>query len=404
MSTSILYHGFGIRGYHYLKTEYQKGAIIFHIVKDPNKQRCAECGSRDVKKKGRITRKIRTVPIGKKKVFFSLNLHRLKCKVCRSLKLEPLIISFPKKHWAKNLGRYVVELLKRTTVEDVARQLGMSWDTVKEIHLWALKQKFKKRKLRELHYLGVDEIAVRRGHRYLTVVVDLETGQVVWVGEGRQSSSLEGFMRTLKQRRVGIKAIAMDMWPAYMKAVLKYYPEEVIVFDRYHMIQDCNRMLDELRRTEAATASLKERKEVYTGTRYLLLKGKEKIEDNTAAKEKLDHLLALNESLHTAYLLKEELRTLWDCPSREDAEELFDNWLWKAWSSDIELFVKFANKLSKHRKGILNYFDYRITTGQVEGINNKIKVLKRQAYGYRDKEYFKLRIYYLHESRYALIG
>jgi transposase len=163
-------------------------------------------------------------------------------------------------------------------------------------------------------------------------------------------------------------------------------------------------MLDELRRTEAATASLKERKEVYTGTRYLLLKGKEKIEDRPEAKEKLDCLLALNEPLNIAYILKEELRTLWDCPGIEDAEEYFDSWLQKACSSDIDLLVKFANKLSRHRRGILNYFKYRITTSQVEGINNKIKVLKRQAYGYRDKEYFKLRIYFLHESRYALIG
>jgi transposase len=228
---------------------------------------------------------------------------------------------------------------------------------------------------------------VRRGHNYLTVVVDLESGQVVWVAEG-----------------VGINAIAMDMWPAYIKAVQKYYPKKVIVFDRYHIIQDCNRMLDELRRKEVAKESLKERKEVYTGTRYLLLKGKEKIDNLPEAREKLDRLLALNESLNTAYILKEELRTLWDCPTKEDAEECFNNWLQKAWSSEIELVVKFANQLSRHRKGILNYFDNRITTGQVEGINNKIKALKRQAYGYRDNEYFKLRIYFLHESRYALIG
>jgi len=404
MSTSLLYHGFGIHDYKYLKTEYRKGAIFFHIEKAPNKQYCADCGSKQVRKKGRFVREIRTVPIGKKKVFLSVHLHRLQCGACGSLKLEPLIISLPKKQWTKSLGRYVVELLKRETAQDVARHLGMSWDTVKEIHLRELKRKYKRRKLKQLRYLGVDEIAVRRGHRYLTVVVDLETGQVVWVGEGRKSTSLEGFMRTLKRRRVGLKAIAMDMWPAYIKAVSKYYSEQLIVFDRYHLIQDCNRMLDELRRVEAAKASLRERKEVYTGTRYLLLRGREKIDSFPEAKQHLDRLLALNESLNTAYILKEELRALWDCQSREDAEEYFNDWFQKAWSSDIELVVKFANKLSRHRTGILNYFDNRITTGKVEGINNKIKVLKRRAYGYRDKEYFKFRIYSLHESRYSLIG
>ncbi|KPJ84733.1 MAG: hypothetical protein AMS17_15700 [Spirochaetes bacterium DG_61] len=111
-TTSVLYHGFGVRGYKYLKTEYQKGNIIFHIERDPHKRCCAECGSKRVKKKGHFSRELRAVPIGKKKVFLCLHLHRLQCKVCRSLKLEPLILSFPKKHWTKSLGRYVVELLK----------------------------------------------------------------------------------------------------------------------------------------------------------------------------------------------------------------------------------------------------------------------------------------------------
>ena len=163
-------------------------------------------------------------------------------------------------------------------------------------------------------------------------------------------------------------------------------------------------MLDELRREEASKATVREKREVYRGVRYLLLKGGEKVEGNEEAKQKLDCLLALNKSLNTGYILKEELRNLWNCSTREEATEYFENWLIKAWSSEVELLVKFAHTLSAHRKGILNYFDHRITTGPVEGINNKIKVLKRQAYGYRDLEYFKLRILFIHESRYALIG
>ena len=140
------------------------------------------------------------------------------------------------------------------------------------------------------------------------------------------------------------------------------------------------------------------------GVRYLLLKGREKIQDRTTAKAKLDRLLELNQSLNMAYVLKEELRELWDCDTREEAQESLFNWLQKAWASGIELLEKFADTLAAHRFGILNYFDHRITTARVEGINNKIKVLKRQAYRYRDMDYFKLRIYFLHESRYALVG
>ncbi len=403
MSTSILYHGFGVRGYRYIKTEYREGAIIFHIEKSPYNQSCADCGSRKVTKKGHKLRHIKTLPIGRRKVFLAVHLHRISCQCCGSLKLEPLLLSFPKKRWTKSLGRYIVELLRRATVEDVARHLGMSWDTIKDIHVWALKLKYKKRRIKHLRYLGVDEIAVHKGHRYLTVVMDLETGQVVWVAENRDSSSIEPFLKRLKKVSANIKAIAMDMWPAYINAALKYYSYKIIVFDHYHVISNYNKMLDELRRKEVAAAP-KTQQGVYVGVRYLLLKGKEKIEDNATAKAKLDQLLSLNKSLNTAYVMKEELRGLWSCESRKEAEKYFDNWVKKSWASGIKPLIKFANSLAGHRLGILNYFDHRITTGKVEGINNKIKTLKRQAYGYRDMEYFKLRIYNLHESRYSLIG
>lgn len=403
MSTSILYHGFGVRHYRYLKSEYREGALIFHMDKSPDKQRCAGCGSRDVIKKGRFVRKIRTLPIGARRVFLVVHLHRLLCRSCGALKLEPLLVSFPRKRWTKVLGRYVLELIKRTTVEDVARHLGMSWDTVKEIHTWALKSKFKRRRINHVKYLGVDELSVSKGHRYVTIVVDLESGQVVWVAKGRKASSLQPFLRRLKRVGASIEAIAMDMWAAYIKAVLKYYSYKVIVFDRYHVISDCNKLLDELRRQETAAAP-QSHKHVYRGVRYLLLKGSERIEDGTAARSKLDWLLSLNKNLNIAYILKEELRELWSCGSRQEAEHYLYNWFQKAWSSGISLLKKFADKLAAHRTGILNYFDHHITTGKVEAINNKIKVLKRRAYGYRDMEYLKLRIYFLHESRYALVG
>ena len=403
MSTSILYHGFGVRGYKYLKTEYRAGAVVFHIEKAAEKQCCAVCGSHSVIKKGGVVREVRTLPIGGKKVFLALHLHRLLCRSCGALRLEPLLVAFAKKRWTKALGRYVVELLRRATVQDVAMHLGMSWDTVKQIHSWALKRKFKRRRIKQLRYIGVDEIAVRKGHQYLTVVVDLRTGQVVWVAEGRTIESLEPFLRRLKRARAPIEAIAMDMWPAYISAVLKHYCYKVIVFDRYHVVADCNKVIDELRRQEAAAAS-KDDEPVYKGVRYLLLKGGEKIKDGTKARARLERLLSLNQSLNTAYIMKEELRAFWNCDSRHEAEDYLSNWLQKAWASAIPLLKQFANKLAAHRTGLLNYFDHRITTGKVEGLNNKIKVLKRQAYGYRNIDYFKLRIYFLHESRYALIG
>ncbi len=403
MSTSILYHGFSIRQYQYLKTDYRHGALFFHIEKSKERQCCSVCQSNKVIRKGRVIRTLRTLPIGNKKVFLVVHLHRLLCRKCGALRLEPLLISHPKARCTRALEQYVMDLLKAMTIEDVAKHLGMSWDTIKSIHVRALRAKFRNRRIKHLRYLGVDEIAVRKGHRYLTIVVDLENGQVVWVSEGREKASLEPFIKRLKRARVPIKAIAMDMWPAYWGAVLKHFSHDVIVFDHYHIISDYNRVLDVLRRQEAASAP-DEQKTVYKGVRYLLLKGAEKISGATRARERLDRLLDVNRNLNIAYILKEELRDLWNCKDFSKAKTHLDNWLQKAWACGIKPVMKFANKLASHRCGILNFFIHRVTTGKVEGINNKIKVLKRKAYGFRDLEYFKLRIYFLNEARYALIG
>ena len=402
MSTSILYHGFGVRHYRHFRTEFVGGSMIFHIEKSPGKRRCVDCRSRDVVLKGRISRRLRTLPIGGKKVFLQIHLHRLWCRSCRSLKLEPLLISDPKRRWTRALGRYVLGLLSCMTIEDVSRHLGMSWATVKEIHVLALRTRMKHRRLRHLRLIGVDEVAVRKGHNYLTVVVDLKTGEVVWVGEGRKTEALEPFMKKLKRSGAKIEAVAMDMWPAYIKAVSTHFGRDMIVFDRYHIMADYNKMLDAIRTSEASLAEKKD-KAVFKGVRYLLLKGSEKIAEDWDAQEKLQNLLALNETISTAYILKEELRLFWRCRNLEEAQTFLSNWLSEAWNTGNKLLVKFANKLVRHMYGLLNYFKHRVTTGKVEGINNKIKVLKRQAYGYRDTEYFKLRIYFLHESRYALL-
>jgi transposase len=156
MSTSILYHGFGIVGYTFLKAEFDDGKVLFHITPREDTRQCATCGSHKVIKQGKVNRVIQTVPIGKKQVWLHLHLHRLKCKECDAVRQEPLRISLPKKRWTNRLGRYVLELLRHMTVKDVAAHLGMSWNTVKDIHKHALTRKFTQRKLKHLRYLGVD--------------------------------------------------------------------------------------------------------------------------------------------------------------------------------------------------------------------------------------------------------
>jgi len=405
MSTSILYHCFGLSQYKCLRTEFKGGDTIFHIAKKPAKQRCVDCGSRKVIQKGKKIRILRTLPIGRKTVFLAVHRQRLECKNCGAIKFESLDIALPKKHWTIALGRYVIELLRRCTVKDVAELLGMSWNTIKEIHSLYLRKKFERQKLtnlKNLRYLGVDEIAVKKGHRYMTIAVNLETGDVVWVSEGRDKLALEPFIKKLKKLKIPIKAITMDMWQPYINAVKEHYSEDVIIFDKFHIISACNKMLDDLRIAAAREAERADIK-VYKGIRYLLLEGSEKIKGKKS-RAKLDELLRLNTPLSKAYILKEELRRLWDCTSQEEAIEKWNQWLLTAGESAVNPIIKFAKTIVKHFFGIVNYFNHRITNAKVEGINNKIKTMKRQAYGFRDMEYFKLRIYFIKQTRYSLVG
>jgi len=403
MSTSILYHTFGVRGYRYIRTEYENGATIFHIEKAPEKQWCAECQSREVIKKGLISRFVQTVSVGKRPVWLLLHLHRLKCRSCGALKLEPLLLADSKRHYTRTLARYICELSQRMTLKDIAQHLGLHWNTVRDIVKENLKRELKRRSLHDLKCLGVDEITVGKCHKYMTVVVDLESGEVVYAAEGRDEKALGKFLKRLKRMKIKIEAFALDMWVPYIAAIRKWLPRAKLVFDRYHVMSQYGRLLDELRRQEYARAS-KTEKTIFKGTRYLLLKGKEKLVDDVQAQAKLNRLLSLNRSLATAYILKEELRTFWDCWERSDARLLLGHWFRKAIASGINLLRKFVNTLFRHRHGLFSYFQNPISNGPVEGINNKIKVLKRQAYGYRDIEFFKLRILFIHKSRYALVG
>jgi transposase len=177
-----------------------------------------------------------------------------------------------------------------------------------------------------------------------------------------------------------------------------------IVFDHFHVIKMFNDKLDELRRKLYRDADTALRKRVLKGTRWLLLKSPEKLDENRGELNRLNKALELNQPLAIAYYLKEELRQLWLQETKNDAERFLDDWIRQAEDSQVPLLTKFAKTLSEHRQGLLSYYDFPISNGPLEGINNKIKTMKRQAYGFRDKEFFKLKIMAIHETKYALVG
>ena len=403
MSTSILYHGFGIRGYHYKRSFFQEGDVIFSIEKDPSTLRCPCCNGRHVNRRGSFLRWFQTLPIGRKMVYITLHVPRVECLDCGIVRQIKLGFANPRRTYTKKFERYAMELSRHMTIKDTARHLGVSWDVVKDIQKRYLSKHYAKPRLKDLELIAIDEISIGKGHRYLTVVLDLFTGIVVFVGDGKGADALLPFWKRLKSSGAKIDAVAMDMSPSFISAVTTHLPTAAIVFDHFHVVKMFNDKLGALRRDLQRNAEEAD-KQVLKGTRWLLMKNPDNLRQEYDEKERLESALQLNKPLAAAYYLKEDLRQLWSQKNKESASTFLDGWIARARSSNVKMLEKFADTLNRHRDGILAYYDYPISTGPLEGTNNKIKTLQRQAYGFRDMSFFKLKIHALHETKYALVG
>jgi|WetSurMetagenome_2_1015567.scaffolds.fasta_scaffold170541_2 transposase len=404
MSTSLLYHGFGLVGYTYVRTAYEEGKVIFTVKHKRDKLHCPECGSQDLVLRGCLPRRFRMVPIGSRVIFLDLDVQRIGCRQCDAVRQVDLGFADARFSYTRAFERYVLDLSKHMTILDVARHLSVSWDTVKDIQKRYLKKKFSRPSLKDLRHIAIDEIAVKKGHRYLTVVLDLESGAVVFVGDGKGAEALLPFWKRVSHSPAQIEAVAIDMSPAYMSAVMSHLPKATIVFDHFHVVKLFNDKLSDLRRDLYREAKDELQKDVLKGTRWLLLKNPQNLDEKKGEKERLDEALRLNQPLYTAYYLKEELREVWTQRGKKQANNVLNEWIRKASSSGIAILTTMAKTLSAYRSGILAYYDFPISTGPLEGTNNKIKTMKRQAYGFRDMEFFKLKIMALHETKYALVG
>lgn len=308
-----------------------------------------------------------------------------------------------KKSYTHRVAESIVDLLRYMTVQDVSELLNISWGTVKNIDKEYLRKHYSKPVLKDVEFIAIDEFAFQKGHKYQTVVYDLKVGRVIYVGAGRAEESLDKFWRRLSHSSAKIKAVAMDMWMPYINAVMQHLPDAKIVFDRFHIYKLMNQMMDEVRRALYHDEKFLNNRSVIKGIRWLLLKNAKNLNDDKDERKQLELALQINKPLAEAYYLKEEFGQLWVQNTREDAEKFLYSWAKRAWATTIQELRKFVNTLLAHRTGILNWFVYRISTGPLEGFNNKIKVLKRKAYGFRDMEYFALKIYSLHDIRYAFL-
>lgn len=235
----------------------------------------------------------------------------------------------------------------------------------------------------------------------MTVFVNLQTGRIIHAVEGRSAEAVSAFLSRLRKRARNLKAVAVDMSQSYVKGITENLSHVDSVFDRYHISALVNRGIDQLRKEIQAKLDKKGQR-YFKGARFLFLKNYVSLPDQN--KKRLQRLLDANEPLSYMYKMKELLGYFWMFSSPQPAKEFLYSWCFDALSTGNMPFIRVGMTLNKHKDNILNYFKHRITNAVVEGTSNKIKTLKRQVYGFRDMEYFKLRLYHLHRSRYSFTG
>jgi transposase len=296
----------------------------------------------------------------------------------------------------------IVDLARFMTLADIAGWLLLSWNTVKTVVQRRLEKDYQRIGYRKIRAIAIDELYLGRTRKYITLVIDLESGRIIWVDQGRGSQALREFWRRFKLSGARLKAVAMDMSGAYAASVRTHAPHAIVTFDGFHVIKLMNERLDDLRRELAREAQDHDAKEAIKGLRWLLLHRRDNLEKDAA--QRLKRSLALNEPLQCAYLLKEELAELWEQRDGREAWGFLREWCAKAKASGIRQLQAMAVTLLRHAKGVLSYYKTGLTSGKMEGINRKIRGLLASAFGFRDQDFLKLRLYALHEAKFKFVG
>ena len=356
-------------------------------------RKCSGCGHFVRRVHDWTEREVRDLPLFDADTVLMVSRARVACPRCGP-KLEALDWLEPHARVTKRLAANVARLCKVMPIKWVADHYGLHWGTVKAIDKAHLMRELEAVDLRRVKLLLMDEFAIHKGHRYATVVTDAERKHVLWVGKGRSREDVRPFFEWLgKARCQRIQAVGMDMWLAFESEVRRHCPQAEIVYDQFHVVASFGKeVIDKVRTDEARRVkSDKAAQELIKGAKWLLLGNWENLPDRKT-KVRLNELLDANQSLMTVYVLKDALKALWGYIHEGWARKAWENWLEMAQSSGLKPLMEFARKLTRRIDGILSHCRWPLNTSVLEGMNNKIKVLKRIAYGYRDEAYFFLKI------------
>jgi transposase len=354
---------------------------------------CGTCGRAQRGWYDRKRRQVRDLPCGVLRIFLDLEVRRVACQRCGQVKQEQLAFLADNPFYTKRFAFYVGRRCRASAIRDVAQELRLAWHTVKTLEMQYMRAQLRRFGTPGPRVIGLDEVSIKKGHTYRIVVSDLVRRRPIWFGgTDRSEASLDQFYAWLGPRKTArIRLVVMDMWKPFRWATARHAPQASILFDKFHVLRHLGDALDRVRKSEYARVSGRQRRFI-KGQKYTLLAHRENL--TLSGRQALKALLAANKRLHTAYLLKESFGQLWDYRRDGWARRFFENWRVALRWQRLKPYQTFAAMVDRHWDGIAAHCrpENKVALGFVEGLNNKIRVLQRRAYGLRDEEYLRLKI------------
>jgi transposase len=370
----------------------EDGGVTISIVPRPGTGfRCSECGEGAlIAYDYKDARRIRDFPMHGRRVDLDVPLARVQCAACGATAVQGLDWLEPYARMTIRYERYVAALCSLMTATDVAEHEGLDKSVVYRIDKKWLERREALRPNQPVERLGIDEIAIRKGHKYATVFCDLDRREVIGMIPHRRERSVSRFFRRWgKENCKRVKAVCMDLWAPFLNSVRRHLKNADVVFDKFHVYHYLSDAIEAVRRNEQLLANA-QGSELIKGTRWLWLKARKPL--SRQLKTTLTEIMKVNRRLCRAYVLKEDFEAFYAPGSAEEAVQFLKGWTRRCMQSNLLPFIALAKRLTRWSAGILMYFTHRITNGITEGINNLIKVIKRRAYGFHDFNYFCLKI------------
>ena len=338
---------------------------------------------------------MRDLPSAGTRIYLEFEYWRLYCRQCQAVKQETLSWLADSGRFTKRFERDIGRQCRGRSIAEVADIQRLHWDQVRRMEMAYMEDLLAKHPPpKRLRAIGMDEVSVKKGHNYAIVVADLDRLRPIWMSAspGRKEEDLDKFFVEIGPKRAArIKLAVMDMWKPFRASTTAHSPNVQIIIDKFHVIKHLGHAVDQVRRNEYKRINEKERKFI-KGQRYTLLSHQANL--NKKGRKSLRLLLKANKRLHTAYLLKESFGQLWDYNNPTWSRKFFENWKAQLKWQRLKPFEDFAATIDRHWDNIAAYCrpENKVSLGFMEGLNNKIRVIQRRAYGIKDMNYLKLKV------------